>query len=64
MDDSSKQVAKNNFKNNFRLPKRLPHVRPGLRVPNPPTTKAIASPDITDDATDWRQIAAKLMAVD
>jgi hypothetical protein len=27
------------------------------------TTKTIASPEITDDATDWRQMAAKLMAV-
>jgi hypothetical protein len=32
-----------------------------LRVRNRLTTKTIASPDITDDATDWRQIAARLM---
>jgi hypothetical protein len=28
-------------------------------VRNPLTTKTIASPDLTDDATDWRQIAAE-----
>ena len=72
MDDSSKQVAKNSF----RLPNRpitvavhlvarwlcrsLPHVCPGLRVRNRLTTKTIASPEITDHVTAWRQIAAKL----
>jgi hypothetical protein len=30
-----------------------------LRVRNRLTTKTIASPDITDDAIDWRQVAAK-----
>jgi hypothetical protein len=70
MDDSSKQVAKSSF----RLPtvlitvavhfiagplgRSLPHVCPGLRVCNRLTTKTIASPD---DATDWRQIVARLM---
>ena len=72
MDDSSKQDAKSGF----RLPtvlitvavhliaeplgRSLPHVCPGLRVRNRLTTKTIASPD---DATDWRQIAAKQMVV-
>jgi len=35
-----------------------------LRVRNRLISKTIASPEITDDATDWRQIAAKLMVVD
>ena len=72
MEDSSKQVAESSF----RLPtlritvavhliagplgRSLPHVCPGLRVRNRLTTKTIASPD---DATDWRQIAAKQMVV-
>jgi hypothetical protein len=34
-----------------------------LRVRNRLTAKTIASPDITDDATDWRHIAAELMVV-
>jgi hypothetical protein len=32
-----------------------------LRVRNRLATNIIASPDMTDDATDWRQMAAKLM---
>jgi len=34
-----------------------------LRVRNRLTAKTIAPPDITDDATDWRHIAAKLLVV-
>jgi hypothetical protein len=30
-------------------------------VRNRLATNIIASPDLTDDATDWRQMAAKLM---
>ena len=72
MDDSSRQLAKTSF----RLPNRLialavhliarplgrslPHVCPGLRARNRLTAKTIAFPD---GATDWRQIAAKLMVV-
>ena len=70
MDDSSKQVAKNSFRlrnrpttETVRLVARrlslLPHICPMLRVRNRLTTKIIASPEITGDATDWRQIAAK-----
>jgi hypothetical protein len=71
MDDSSKQVAKNSFGLPNRLTtvavhlfawplgRSLPHVRAGLRARNRLTTKTIASPDITDDATNWPQIAAK-----
>jgi hypothetical protein len=63
MDDSSKPVAKNSFRLPDPLGRSLPHVPPGLRVRNRLTTKTNASPDITDDATDWRQIAAKLVVV-
>jgi hypothetical protein len=71
MDDSSKQVAKNSFRLRNRpttetvrlvarrLSRCLLHVCPMLRVRNRLTTKIIASPEITGDATDWRQIAAK-----
>jgi hypothetical protein len=33
-------------------------------VRNRLTAKTITSPDINEDATDWRQIAAELMVVD
>ena len=71
MDDSSKQVAKNSFGLPNRLTtvavqlfawslgRSLPHVPAGLRARNRLTYKTVASPDLTDDATDWRQTAAE-----
>jgi hypothetical protein len=74
VEDSSKQLAKNSFRLRGRLIAvhlivwplecAVPRVRPRLRVRNRLTAKTITSPDINEDATDWRQLAAELMVVD